>query len=441
MTDRIVSYAKSGNLNIAYQITGQGNRDVVLIPGFVSHLEMDWAHPGHAHFLERLGSFCRLIRFDKRGTGLSDRPGGLPDLETRMDDVRAVMDASGCRRATLLGYSEGGPMAVLFAATFPKRTDGLILYGSYARRLKDKDYPWGKTPDEREAYAKRLEEDWGLEADMKVMCPTADDAMAVWWKERARAAASPGAARDLILMNSKVDVRDILPSVRVPSLILHRTGDRDSTVEEGRYIAEHIPGAKFIELSGDDHVLSVDPDQILDPIEEFMTGMVTPQIERTRLVTILFVDIVNSTSRAASLGDREWSKRLEQFVSGAKDELRRFGGSFIKSTGDGLLAIFDGPARAVHCARRMCERIGTLGEELRCGLHTAEVEILADDVAGIGVHIAARIVDIAQPGEVWVSRTVKDLIAGSGISLEDRGEYLLKGLDDSWKLFEAGTHD
>lgn len=438
MAERTVQYAKSGDLNIAYQVTGSGPRDVVLIAGFVSHLEMDWAHPSHAHFLQRLSNFSRLIRFDKRGTGLSDRPGGLPDLETRMDDVRAVMDAAGSEKATLLGYSEGGPMAVLFAASFPDRCEGLILYGSYARRLKDDDYPWGKTVEERQIYASRIEQDWGLEADMKIMCPSADDSMAAWWKERARAAASPGAARDLILMNSQVDVRDILPSVRVPSLILHRTGDLDSSVEEGRFMAEQIPGARFVELSGEDHVPSIDPDQILDPIEEFLTGMVTPQADGRRLVTVLFVDVVNSTGRAARIGDKDWSNEIDLFLQDARKQIALFGGEFIKSTGDGFLAVFDGPARAVRCARRLCESGQVLaGENIRCGLHTAEVEFLSDDLAGIGVHIAARIVEAAHPNEVWVSRTVKDLLAGSGIKLEGRGEFQLRGLDDSWKLFAA----
>ena len=259
---RQVHYAKSGSLSIAYQVTGDGPRDLVLVSGWVSHLDLDWAEPRHAHFLDRLGSFARLIRFDKRGTGLSDRPGGLPDLETRMDDVRAVMDAAGSERAVLFGYSEGGPMAILFAATYPARTEALVLYGAYAKRVRSKDYPWAPTAAERATYAARTEGDWSWGADMQRMCPNADAAMAQWWGDRARAAASPGAARALIEMNSRVDV---LPAVRVPTLVLHRRGDHDSRAEEGRYIAEHIAGARFIALDGDDHFPSVDPDQILDP--------------------------------------------------------------------------------------------------------------------------------------------------------------------------------
>ena len=268
-----VRYARSGDVNIAYQVVGEGPHDLVLVSGFVSHLQLDWEEPRMAHFLERLASFSRLIRFDKRGTGLSDRPGGLPDLETRMDDVRAVMDAVGSKRAALLGSSEGGPMAVLFAATHPSRTTALVLYGAYAkRRDPDDDYPWAPTWQERKQSAADIERSWGYEADIRRMMPSADDELAEWWAHRAQAAASPGAARDLILMNSQVDVRHVLPTVRVPTLVLHRTGDRDSRVEEGRYIAERIPGARFVELAGDDHVPMVDADQIVDEVEEFLTG-------------------------------------------------------------------------------------------------------------------------------------------------------------------------
>jgi DNA-binding SARP family transcriptional activator/pimeloyl-ACP methyl ester carboxylesterase len=268
-----VAYARSGDVNIAYEVVGEGPQDLVLVSGFVSHLQLDWEEPRLACFLERLASFSRLIRFDKRGTGLSDRPGGLPDLETRMDDVRAVMDAAGSERATLFGSSEGGPMSMLFAATHPSRTAALILYGTYAkRRDPDDDYPWAPTWEERQRYAAEIEQSWGWEADMKRMTPSADEAMAEWWARRAQAAASPGAARDLILMNSQVDVRRVLPTVTVPTLVLHRTGDIDSRVEEGRYIAERIPGARFVALAGNDHVPWVDADQVVDEVQEFLTG-------------------------------------------------------------------------------------------------------------------------------------------------------------------------
>ncbi len=432
-----VRYAKSGTLNIAYQVTGAGPRDLVLISGFVSHLDLDWAEPRHAYFLERLGSFSRLIRFDKRGTGLSDRPGGLPDLETRMDDVRAVMDSVGSERAVLFGYSEGGAMAILFAATYPERTAALVMYGSFARRLVGSDYPWGKTPEARAAYALQVEGDWGWEADMQAMCPSADKAMARWWRERSRAAASPGAARALVEMNSLVDVRDILPAVRVPTLVLHRRDDRDSRVEEGRYIADRIGGANFVELAGRDHFVSIDPDQILDPVEAFVTGHRPAHAGNRMLATILFVDIVDSTRRAIALGDRKWVAALTGFHGAAAEQVERYSGRHVNTTGDGLVATFDGPARAVRCGCAVRDMARASDLEVRCGVHTAEIELRGADIAGIGVHTGARIAELADPGEVWVSRTVKDLVAGAGLRLEDRGAHRLKGIDDNWTLYAA----
>jgi DNA-binding winged helix-turn-helix (wHTH) protein/class 3 adenylate cyclase len=434
-----VRYAKSGALNIAYQVTGSGPRDLVLISGFVSHLDLDWAEPRHAHFLGRLGSFARLIRFDKRGTGLSDRPGGLPDLETRMDDVRAVMDAVGSERAVLFGYSEGGPMAVLFAATYRERTAALVLYGTYARRLASADYPWGRTLEQRAAYAGQIENEWAWEADMHSMCPSADAAMAQWWGERARAAASPGAARALIEMNSLVDVRGVLPAVRVPTLVLHRRDDRDSHVEEGRYVADHIHAATFVELAGQDHFVAVDPDEILDPVETFVTGHQPVRADNRTLATILFVDIVESTRKAIDLGDSKWAVALSGFQRSAAGQVERHAGRVVNTTGDGLVATFDGPARAVRCGCdiRDLARASDLG--LRCGVHTAEIELRGTDIAGIGVHICARISERADPGEVWVSRTVKDLVAGSGLRFERRGDHRLKGIDEIWTVYAAIT--
>jgi class 3 adenylate cyclase len=432
-----VHYAKSGTLSIAYQVTGRGARDLVLIPGFVSHLDLDWAEPRHAYFLERLGSFSRLIRFDKRGTGLSDRPGDLPDLETRMDDVRTVMDAVGSERATLFGYSEGGPMAILFAATYPERTAALVVYGSFARRLFSEDYPWGKTPEARAAYAVQVESDWGWEADMQNSCPSADRALAQWWGERTRAAASPGAARALIEMNSLVDVRAVLPAVRVPTLVLHRRDERDSHVEEGRYIANHISGATFIELAGQDHFVAIEPDQILDPVEAFLTGHRPVHAGNRMLATILFVDIVDSTRKAIALGDRKWAAALSSFHGAAAEQVERHSGRHVNTTGDGLVATFDGPARAVRCACAIRDIARASDLEVRCGVHTAEIELRGTDVAGIGVHTSARISELADPGEIWVSRTVKDLVAGSGLRLEERGAHRLKGIDEDWALYAA----
>ena len=275
MTDRAapVRYTQRDGLNIAYQVTGAGDVDLVLVAGFVSHLTLDWTERRHAHFLHRLGTFSRLIRFDKRGTGMSDRPGSLPDLETRMGDVAAVMDAARSESAVLFGYSEGGPMSILYAATHPERVQGLVIYSSYARRLWAPDYPWGFRPEERARYAAQLEQDWAWEADMRHMCPNADEELAQWWGQRCRAATSPGAARALIEMNSLVDVRDTLGAVQAPTLVLHRRHDVDSHVEEGRYLADHIPGARFVELEGADHFVAVDPDQILDPVEEFVRSL------------------------------------------------------------------------------------------------------------------------------------------------------------------------
>jgi class 3 adenylate cyclase len=433
-------YAKSGDVNIAYQVVGEGPRDLVLVPGFVSHLDLDWQEPRYAHFLRRLASFSRLIMFDKRGTGLSDRPGGLPDLETRMDDVRAVMDTVGSERAALFGYSEGGPMCILFAATYPERTSALVLYGSYAkRRDPDDDYPWAATWEERQAYADQVEREWGEEADLGTMAPNADEAMVRWWHSRARASASPGAAKALILMNSQIDVRGVLPSISIPTLVLHRFGDRDSRLEEGRYIAGRISGARFIELDGQDHAPFMDPDQILDEVEEFLTGVRRgPDSDRV-LATVLFTDIVGSTERASELGDRRWRELLEQHHAVVRRHIDRFQGREVDTAGDGFLAAFDGPARAVRCARAIGDALRELGIDVRAGLHTGECELVDDKVAGVAVHTGARVAAKAGPGEVLVSQTVKDLVAGSGIEFEERGEHVLKGVPGQWRLYAVSS--
>ena len=431
-------YARSGDVNIAYQAVGDGPLDLVLVAGFVSHLDLDWAEPHSAHMLERLASFSRLIRFDKRGTGLSDRPGGLPDLETRMDDVRAVMDAAGSERAALLGYSEGGPLSILFAATYPERTSALVLYGTYAKRCDpDADYPWAPTREVREAYAKQIELEWGWEADMGRMAPTADEAMARWWAARAHAAASPGAARALILMNSEMDVRHVLPAIRVPTLVMHRSGDRDARVEEGRYIAERISGARFVELPGEDHVPWIDADGFLAEVEEFLTGVrPAPELDRV-LATILFTDIVGSTAMAAKLGDRRWAELLQAHHAAVRRELERWRGQELDTAGDGFFAAFDGPARAVRCALAVRDAVRALGLDVRAGVHTGECERLDGTLGGIAVHIGARVSAQADAGEVLVSSTVKDLVAGSGLAFEDRGEQELKGVPGAWRLFEV----
>jgi pimeloyl-ACP methyl ester carboxylesterase len=429
-------YAKSGDVNIAYQVVGEGPLDLMLVSGFVSHLELDWEEPRHAHFLTRLASFSRLIRFDKRGTGLSDRPGGLPDLETRMDDVRAVMDAAGSERAALFGYSEGGPMSLLFAATYPERTTALVVYGTYAkRRDPDADYPWAPTREQRLAAAEEIERTWGTEADLGTMAPNADKALRRWWAARARAAASPGAARDLILMNAAIDVRAVLPSVRVPTLVLHRRGDRDSRPEEGRYIAERITGARYIELEGDDHFPSIRADEILDEVEEFLTGVRRGPVADRVLTTLLFTDIVRSTERVAALGDRRWRELVEEHNRVVRRELDRFHGREIDTAGDGFLATFDGPARAVQCAAAVVRAAHHLSLDLRAGVHTGEVELSGDHIRGIAVHTGARVAALAGPGEVLASDTVKALVSGSGLEFEDRGEHVLKGVPEPRRLY------
>jgi pimeloyl-ACP methyl ester carboxylesterase len=428
--DAPIRYAKSGEVNIAYQITGSGPFDLVLVPGFVSHLDNDWDHPAPAHLLDRLGAFARLIRFDKRGTGLSDRSVGLPDLETRMDDVRAVMDAAECDTAALFGYSEGGPMSMLFAATYPQRVSALVLYGTYAKRTHpDDDYPWCETWEERQAYAEAVEREWGVEADMARMAPGSDESLKRWWMARARASASPGAARALILMNSQIDVRDVLASIQAKTLVLHRRDDRDSHVEEGRYLAERIPGARFVELPGETHVPWWDTDDLVDEIEEFLTGVRPTRLEHRVLATALFTDIVDSTGRAQELGDQAWGEMLSRHHELIRKEIERYAGEEIDTAGDGFFALFDGPARAIRCAVEAREAVRSIGLDIRGGIHTGEVERPPGvPPRGIAVHIGARVAAQAEPGQILVTSTTGDLVAGSGLEFSDCGDFELKGV-------------
>ena len=403
----LVRYTRRDGLNIAYQVTGSGDVDLVLVAGFVSHLTLDWTERRHAHFLHRLGTFSRLIRFDKRGTGMSDRPGSLPDLETRMGDVAAVMDAARSESAVLFGYSEGGPMSILYAATHPERVQGLVIYSSYARRLWAPDYPWGFRPEERARYAAQLEQDWAWEADMRHMCPNADEELARWWGHRCRAATSPGAARALIEMNSLVDVRDTLGAVQAPTLVLHRRHDLDSHVEEGRYLADHIPGARFVELEGADHFVAVDPDQILDPVEEFVRSLKSSTPSESSLTTLLAVDVEERI-------DLAWVRGILQGV------LEEYGGVPALAEPTTVLATFDGPARAVRCALAVAEGAAAAGLQLSVGLHTAEIARRGAAVSGTGVAIAQTVADRAAWGEVWVTCTLRDLTWGSGLAFESR---------------------
>jgi pimeloyl-ACP methyl ester carboxylesterase len=430
-------YAKSGDVHIAYQVVGDGPIDVVFVPGFISHLEMAWEEPGIAHTYGRLASFSRLILFDKRGTGLSDRRVGLPTLEERMDDVRAVMGAVGSERAALFGISEGGSMSLLFAATYPERTTALVLWGSWATVLKSPEYPWGVSAEQVEAVATHLEPRWGTGAGWSAWMPSlADDERARrWWGKFQRSAATPADATALLTTYVLIDARGVLPAITVPTLILHRTGDRMVPVEHGRYLAEHIQGAKFVELPGADHVPMRDQDAALDEVEEFLTG-VRPQPDPDRmLATVLFTDIVDSTRRASELGDRRWRELLERHDSLVRRELERCRGREVKTTGDGFLATFDGPARAVRCVDAMRRALRSDGVEIRAGLHTGEIEVIGEDVGGIAVHIAARVAAMAGGGETLVSSTVKDLVVGSGIEFEDRGAHELKGVPGEWQIF------
>jgi class 3 adenylate cyclase/alpha-beta hydrolase superfamily lysophospholipase/tetratricopeptide (TPR) repeat protein len=436
-----VRYARSGDLSIAYQVTGSAAPDVLLVPGFVSHLEKDWDEPRHAAFLDRLGTFSRLIRFDKRGTGLSDRPAGLPDLEARMDDVRSVQDAVGSDKAILFGYSEGGPLSILYAATHPERVQALVLFGAFVKRSDlDDDYPWAPTVEDRQAYIESLTEDWGFEADMKIMCPSADDAMARWWGERSRAAASPGAVRALMVMNSSIDVRDVLPAIHVPTLVVHRGTDFLVHIEEARYIARRIPGAQLVEIPGRDHFVAIDPDQILDVVEPFVRegaaveAIDGPSDERV-LTTVMVTDIVDSTPTVARLGDRRWSDLLARHHELVRGLLARHRGEEVDVAGDGVLAVFDGPARAIRCARAVGTQLEAIGLSVRIGLHTGEVERSGTAVRGIAVHLTSRIAAVAAPGEVLVSATTRDLVAGSGLEFADRGEHALKGISEPRRLF------
>ncbi len=431
-------YAKSGDVNIAYQVVGSGPLDLVFVPGFVSHVEYIWEDPAMARFFERLGSFSRLILFDKRGTGLSDRGSAIFTLEQRMDDVRAVLDAVGSERATLFGISEGGPMSILFAATHPHRTSALVIYGSYTRRSWAPDYAFGRTDDQWKRLVEIIERQWGGPVGIEQWAPSVagDERARRSWANYLRLGGSPGAALAVMRMNREIDVRHVLAAIRVPTLILHRTGDGMTTIENARYMAERIPMAKLVELPGVDHIPWFgDTDAILDEVEEFLTGVrYGPEPDRV-LATVMFTDIVRATERAVALGDRRWRDLLDAHHSLVRRELTRFRGREVDTAGDGFLATFDGPARAIRCACAISDGARQLGVEIRAGLHTGECELIGDKVGGIAVHIGARVAATAAPGEVLVSSTVKDLVAGSGLRFSDRGVHTLKGVPGEWRLF------
>ncbi|HEX8284220.1 MAG TPA: alpha/beta fold hydrolase [Pyrinomonadaceae bacterium] len=434
-------YARSGEVNIAYQVVGDAPLDLVFVMGWVSHMEYFWREPSFARFLRRLSSFSRLILFDKRGTGLSDRVpiNRLPTLEQRMDDVRAVLDAVGSERAALCGVSEGGPMCSLFAATYPEKTSALVMLGTYAKRVRGGDYPWAPTPEERQHFFEEIRRDWGGPVGLEERAPSvaSDPRFREWWATYLRMGASPGAALALTQMNAEIDVRHVLPSVRVPTLVIHRSEDQCLKVEEGRYVASRIPGARYVELPGRDHLPFVgDQDAILDEVEEFLTGARhTPEPDRV-LATVLFTRIADSSEQRTAwpgVGLRQGLiQRLRAYV---RKEIEWFRGREIDMVGDRPLAIFDGPARAVRCAYAIVEYASRLGVEMRAGLHTGECDVVDGQVTGVATEIGVQVANRAAPGEVLVSNTVKDLVAGSGINFEDRGAHRLGRVPGEWRLF------
>jgi pimeloyl-ACP methyl ester carboxylesterase len=443
-------YAKSGDVSIAYQVVGEGANDIVFVPGFVSNLELGWQEPRWAGFYGELAKLGRLILLDKRGTGLSDHVGGVAPLEVRMDDVRAVMDAAGSERAALFGISEGGPMTLLFAATHPSRTTAVIVYGSVSpSRMWAVERGWGLSREERLRTIEESTRIWGTpaqaEEDVRSMAPTLadDEEFKRWWGTLSRVSASPGAIKALQLMNMEIDIRDVLPTVRTPTLFIHRTGDV-LPIESARYMARKIPGARLVELSGQDHAFFVDSEPILAATREFLievwedTALERADAGRV-LATVLFTDIVDATAKAVELGDRAWQQLLAEHDALVRRQLIRFRGTEVDTAGDGFFAAFDGPARAVHAAVAIRDNLRGLGLQVRAGLHTGECELMDDKVGGVAVHIGARVAAQAQPGEVLVSSTVKDLVAGSGIVFDPRGVATLKGIPDEWLLYAVAA--
>src|SRR3989441_12384128 len=435
-------YAKSGDVHIAYQVVGDGRLDLVYAPAWIGNMELFWEEPSCARFLKRLASFSRLILFDKRGTGSSDRSVEIPIIEQQIDDLTSVMDSVGSERAALLGASEGGSLCTLFAATHPERTSALILCGAVATTRWSPETPWAPTRETFETWIQTVGREWGRPLAIELFAPSVahEKRFRDWWARLLRLAASPAAAVALLRMLDEIDVRPVLPTIRIPTLVLHCTGDRVVNVENGRYLARHIPNAKYVELPGADHFPYLsDADAILAEIEEFLTG-VRPLPESDRvLATVLFTDIITSTERSAQVGDRRWKDLLGSYQALVRGELARSRGREVKTLGDGFLATFDGPARAIRCACAIRDAVRPLGLEIRAGLHTGECEIVAGEIGGIAVHIGARVAAAAGPGEVVVSSTVKDLVAGSGLEFADRGEHELKGVPGRWKLYAVSS--
>ena len=431
-------YAKSGDLHIAYAVEGDGPMDLVWIPPWVSQVEYLWSEPSLERVMQRLTQFARMITFDRRGSGLSDPFFGAPTLEDQMDDVLAVMDAAGSERAAIVGTLEGGPMAALFAATYPERTDALVLYATFARATWAPDYEWAWPAEMRNEHIDEWLEHWGEGMIAGSVAPSqmSDPAFVEWAGRLERLAASPGTIRRIFELIGSFDVRDVLPSIRVPTLVMHREHDDFLKVEHSRYIASKIPGARYVELEGIDNMFSVgDSEAVIGEIEEFLTGTRHEHEPDRMLATVLFTDICDSTRKAAEMGDRGWRFLLERHDALFRQALARHRGREVKRTGDGFLATFDGPARAIRCAASVTEAMGSLGLQIRAGLHTGELEVMDGDLGGLAVHIASRVMGQAGANEVLVSGTVKDLVVGSGIDFEDRGERELRGVPGEWRLY------
>jgi len=432
-----IRYARNGDVHIAFTTVGAGP-DLLIAPGFIGHQEVGWEEPSVVHFYERLASFRRVISFDKRGVGLSDPTSTPPTLEECVDDLGAVMDAVACERADLFGISEGGAMAALFSATHPDRVRSLVLYGSFARLLVADDYPCGVAAEDLARLLTISDRGWGEGVGLGAWAPSRRDDVRLrqWWARLQRLAATPGMVRGIFALYPDIDIRHVLPSIQAPTLVLHRRDDLMINLGMGRYLATHIPGAKLIELEGTDHLyFTGDANAILDEVEEFLTGVRHTADPDRVLATVLFTDVVGSTERAVEVGDTRWREFLNAHHAQVRRQLERFRGREVNTTGDGFVAVFDGPARAIRCAIAIRDAVRGLGLTLRAGLHTGEVEIVGEDIAGVAVHLAARVCSCADPGEVWVSRTVVDLVAGSGLAFADRGTHELKGVPDTWQLF------
>jgi pimeloyl-ACP methyl ester carboxylesterase len=435
-----IRFARSGDVDIAYHVVGDGPVDLVYVEGAYTHLEVSWELPQYRRWCERLGEFTRLIRFDKRGLGMSDRVPGATTLEERMDDIRAVMDAAGSERAAVIGESEGGPLTMLFAAAHPERTVGLILQGAEVRERRDDDWPWGEATDEEaEEYYASLPERWGKGLAFHYLVPSVGDVEwgRAWLGRLAVHAATPASWEAFARMAHDIDVRHVAPAINVPTLIVHAEEDQVCHVENARFLARTIRGARYVELPGADHVPWFDPEPTLAEIREFLTGTREAATPDRMLATVLFTDLVGSTERAAELGDRRWLDLVEQHHAAVRRELARFDGREVDTAGDGFFATFDGPARGIRCAQAVVASVRPLGLDVRAGLHTGEVELADGKVAGIAVNIGARVAGRAGPGEVLVSGTVRDLVAGSGLEFEDRGAAALKGVPGEWRLFAA----